>query len=291
MRFSNKVQRNQHPQARLIPETVWSEIFRDNSFPEFLIPLMDMSNEELIEHLPSLECEEREKAWIGIVFSHSTMQNNHLIDIGVRLGLSISELLNLSVMLGDTTNHLDLLMSLAQQELYSDSVFERYLSRIEKAAQFGHLNVLSYLIGIIESNASHDLNTVKAFKLAASNGHLDVLNYLEEKAPCELQEMIAAGTFDAFLQAVCHGHLDVLKYLAEKAPRKLQEMIAAYHFDAFQQAAFHGHLDVLRYTEEKSLDKLQEMLVADTFDAFRCGSFSDHLDMLDCFGEKALDKF
>ncbi|WP_115706958.1 hypothetical protein [Legionella sainthelensi] len=219
MQFFNESQRNQHPEARLIPQVIWDEIFYDELFPDSLILWMNMTCEELQKQLFLIPEKEKDKAWMAIAYSHPDMDNRQLINIGERFGFSVSDLLNLAVMLGDSAKHLALLKLLSQNEFYTDSILHGSL-RFQRAAQSGHLNGLKYLIELIQFKVSHRM----------------------------LDEMIAKDNFYVFRAAAEHGHLDVLKYLVEKSPRQqLQEMISAISFYAFRQAVTKKHLSVVLY--------------------------------------------
>jgi ankyrin repeat protein len=286
MQFSNKDQRNQHPQARLIPEAVWSEVFRNDSFPDSLCSWMNMSYEELKEQSMSVPSEEKNMVWIAIAISHPTLKNQQLIEIGEHWGLSALELLNLAVMVGDDPKHLELVTSLSQKTPYSNTPLSNYCLIIQRSAKCGHLKTLEYFIELIESNTPDKLQDLiaadnfYAFRETASYGHLDVLKYLEKKAPDTLQDMIAADSFYAFRVAASYGHLDVLKYLEKKEPDKLQDMIAARNFSAFRVAAIEGYFDVIEYLAKKAPDTLQNMIAARGFQACQSAAIHGHLDVL-----------
>lgn len=284
MQFYSKSQKEKHPQVNLIPGAVWSEIFINNSIPDFIIPWMSLSYENLQKELTSVSNENKDKAWVAIIYSHPEMENQRIIDLGEQLGLSTSEMLNLAVILGDSPKHLDLLKKLSKKEPYSTNNFKNYSLRIQRAAQFGHLDILKYLIGVITSFKAFFIGVIEAFKSI----HLGFPNYFIEiiksfKTSHKQQNIIAADNFAAFQLAAERGHLDVLKYLAEKAPDKFSNMI----FYAFRSTVEHGHLDVLKYLEEKiTSDKLQEMIAANNFEAFRLAITSGHLNVLNYLAEK-----
>ncbi|KTD62275.1 ankyrin repeat protein [Legionella santicrucis] len=290
MRFFNEIQRNQHPQACLIPEIVWSEIFNDNVFPNVLFSWMSMPYVVLKKQLTSTIDVEKNKAWMAIVLSHPTLNNQQLIELGDILGLCDSELLNLVVMLSNNTNHLELLRQYSQKEfneIDSFSVIKNYSLRIQRVAKLGYLNTLEYLIGMIEPKVTksqlQDIMThdsCAAFREAAGQGHLDVLQFLETKVPDKLHEMMEATNYYAFRWAANQGHLAVLRYLESKMPEKLSDMIKAGAFCAFRFAASHGHLEVLKYLQEKAPDKMLKMLKTNTFIAFQLAVLKGHLPVV-----------
>ncbi|KTC92178.1 ankyrin repeat domain-containing protein [Legionella cincinnatiensis] len=290
MRFFNEIQRNKHPQACLIPEIVWSEIFSDNVFPNVLISWMSMPYEVLKKQLTPAIDVEKNKAWIAIVLSHPTLNNQQLIELGDMLGLCNSELLNLVVMLSNNTNHLELLKQYSQKEFSERdtfSVVENYALRIQRVAKLGYLNTLESLIGMIEpkvtKNQLQDIMThysCAAFCGASEQGHLDVLKFLETKVPEKLPDMIEATNYYAFRWAAKRGHLAVLRYLESKMPEKLQDMIKAGSFCAFRFAASQGYLEILKYLQEKAPDKMLKMLKTNTFIAFQLAVLKGHLPVV-----------
>ncbi|KTD58216.1 ankyrin repeat protein [Legionella sainthelensi] len=290
MHFFNEIQRKQHPQAGLIPEAVWSEIFNDNEFPNSLISWMSMPYDVLKKKLTSISDAEKNKAWIAIALSHPSLNNQQLLELGDLLGLCNSERLNLVVMLSNHTNHLELLTRYSQQEfneIDSFSVVKNYSLRVQRVAKLGYLNTLEYLIETIEPKVTRSqlqelitYDSCAAFRGAAEGGHLDVLKFLEAKVSDKLHDMMEAQNYYAFRWAANQGHLAVLRYLESKMPEKLQDMIKAGAFCAFRFAASHGHLEVLKYLQEKAPDKMLKMLKRNNFIAFQLAAIKGHLPVV-----------
>lgn len=288
MQFFNEAQRNLHPQIGLISRPIWSEVFKDSSIPDFIIPWMSMPSQELIKQLPHLRKEDKNKAWVAIACSHPTMDNQQLIEAGKNLGLNPTEMFDLAVMLGDSSNHLELLTIFSKQES-SDNILKRYEPRINRATECGHINALNFCIHAVVSQATYK-TIIPSFQLAAANGHLNILGYLENLAPKYLQDLIAADNFKAFSMAVANGHLNVLNYLQNKSPDKLQEMIDADEYKSFRQAAGGGHLDVLKFLEEKACHKFQDMITVYNYDAYQSAAENGRIEVLKYFEEKAPNK-
>lgn len=290
MHFLNEIQRSQHPQAGLIPETVWSEIFNDNEFPNTLISWMDMPYEVLKKKLTSTIDIEKNKAWIAIALSHPSLNNQQLLELGDVLGLCTSEFLNLVVLLGNKTNHLELLKRYLQKEfneIDSFTMVKNYSLRIQRVAKLGYLNTLEYLLEAIEPKLTRSqlqdmitYDSCAAFRGAAEQGHLDVLRFLETKIPDKLHDMIEAHNYYAFRWAANQGHLAALRYLESKMPEKLQDMIKAGSFCAFRFAASHGHLEVIKYLQEKAPDKMLKILKKNNFIAFQLAAMKGHLSVV-----------
>ncbi|KTD69777.1 ankyrin repeat protein [Legionella santicrucis] len=287
-----------HPLASMIPQEVWIEVFKGwISVSDFTIELMDTPNEQLKRKLCNRHVK-RDETWMAIALSHPTMSNRELIEIGMYLRLDYSDLLDLAVMLGDSPKNLELLKMLSEQEPYSNTLFENYSLRIQRAALGGHIKTLTYLIDNIKLKASDkgeviDLCSIisqrdyAAFRNAAGRGHLEILEYLEELAPHKIAEMIAAQYFHAMQSAAMYGHMNVLKYLDKKQPGKLQDKIYDSKFLLASWAASGGHLDVLKFFEEKiTNDLFQRMIEANDFSAFKGAARFGKLDVLMYLKEK-----
>lgn len=250
----NKYQRNKYPQTRLIPALVWSEIFGDGYFPDYLLSWMSLSYEDLNKQITPIVDEEKDKAWIALAFSHFDCEPDKFVEMGGNLGLSISKMLDLAVMLGDSPKHLELIQMLYQKEIYSLENIKNYSLRLQESSKFGHLNLLKYQIEVIESfrgsQLIDDLITMDNFGVfgqAAEHNQLEIMKYLVEKMPDKVEDMIAADNYHAYGAATLNGHADIVKYLAEKAPDKLDDMIASDNFFALRWAVKWSCASVVQY--------------------------------------------
>lgn len=250
----NKKQQNQHPQTHVIPPLVWSEIFTDGYFPEYLISWMSMPYEDLRKQLTPVVDEEKDKAWLALAFSQFEFESGKLLDMGANLGLSISKIIDLAVMLGDSSKHLEFLQMLYQREPYSFKNFKNYSLRLQRASQFGHLNLLKYQIELIKSFSGSQImddliaaDNFGVFSEAARHNQLEIMRYLVEKMPNKVQEMIASGSYNAYEASMVNGHIDVVKYLTEKAADNLNEMIASNNFFALRWAEGKNYFEIVQY--------------------------------------------
>ncbi|KTD59631.1 ankyrin repeat protein [Legionella sainthelensi] len=248
----NKEQQNQHPQTRAIPALVWSEIFTDGYFPDYLISWMSMPYEDLSKQFTPVVDEEKDKAWLALAFSQSEFESGKLLDIGTNLGLSISKMIDLAVVLGDSQKHLELLQMLYKKEPYSFENFKNYSLRLQRASKFGHLNLLKYQIELIESFSGSQT----------------------------MDDLIATDNFGVFLEAARHNQLVIMKYLVEKRPEKVQEMIASDSYNVYAAAMLNGHIDIVKYLTEKVADNLNEMIASDNFFALRWAVRSNYCEIV-----------
>jgi len=199
--------RMQHPQAKLIPGAVWSEIFR-YEIANFELKLMSMPPHELraklIEMKDNLCDEEKLKSLFCCAYKEPVLNDAFLHEM-------------------------------------CDAI---QLPSYVRVALWAVTGRIGFLIEIFNSEREKYIDDL-AFKLTAGVGHLDVMNELMRLAPTRVQEMIAANQFGAFVAAAEGGHLDVMRELMRLAPTRVQEMIAAKGFIAFGAAADDGHLDVM----------------------------------------------
>lgn len=168
MKFSTHEERMQHSQAKLIPQTIWDRYFL-KGLPNSLIPLMQASEEHvLLDRLKAIPLPSSTSdilcLWLGIAFSHPEFNSESLQRIGGMLGMSDELMFHAAVLWNDENYFKDLMTKYSTSSLQGMIAADNYL----------------------------------AFRLAAENGHLSILQFLAEKAPEKLQEMIAARFYVRF---------------------------------------------------------------------------------------------
>jgi hypothetical protein len=218
MKFRSENERMQHPQARLIPLSVWKDVFYSRELSDFQLTLMQTTPSDLGNYLASLDDADLQahnkgkkiQDWFAMAYSHPDITDDLLMDFAGRLNLSDEQLFCLTAEIGKR------------------SLLERLMERAPDKVQ-----------GMIAAN------NYEAFWKAAKNGHLPVMERLMERAPDNVQGMISAGGYEAFRYAAKNGHLPVMERLMERAPDKVQDMIAANNYEAFWKAAENGHLPVM----------------------------------------------
>ena len=296
--FKTYAERMQHPQARLIPESMWNDgTLFDCSLPDIMLPLMTASNEELITRLnnsaPTLSLFKLKKlAWLSIALSHPDLELLTLREIATQLHLDSTTLFQLLAIMGNK-KHLDEFLNESLNPSVQELIQAKSFSAAYRyAAANGHIGILDYL----ESKAPDQVQAMiqaddfYAYRNAAFNGHLGVLEHLESKAPEQIQAMIQANKFSAYRYAAANGHLGVLDYLESKAPDQIQAMIQADNFSAYWNAATNGHLGVLEHLESKAPDQIQAMIQAYNFSAYRNAAENGHLGVLEHLESKAPDQ-
>ncbi|EGG15191.1 hypothetical protein DFA_10017 [Cavenderia fasciculata] len=100
---------------------------------------------------------------------------------------------------------------------------------IEFAAQFGHLDIISY----IAKEPNHLLFTSKTFELAAQSGNLELVKFIHQQcAPYSELVMNKAATY---------GHLNVCKWIHENVNG------ITFSAEIFDGAAINGHIHVVEW--------------------------------------------
>ena len=139
-------------------------------------------------------------------------------------------------------------------------------SPLSIACKHGHVDVVEYLIGLgkINVNAKFNGNTVLA--LAIAYDHLDVVKVLVKKGHADLNATNCEG-YNALMMAVGHDKCDMVAYFVEECHADV-EAKESHGRTAFLQAAFYWHPDVVKYLVE---------------------SAKARVDVRDCKGNTAMD--
>ncbi|OYV56353.1 MAG: hypothetical protein B7X00_00230, partial [Legionella sp. 21-45-4] len=184
LKFKTEEARMQHPQASLIPTSMWNSynLFKE-SLHEALLELMVASDVELDTVLSNSLAKVRANrltslAWLAIALSHPELEFSRLQEIAKQLNLDNTRLFHLLTTLGNS----DYLIHFMEEQ-------QDQIQAMIAADDF------------------------YAYWSAAQNGHLPVLEHLESQAPDQIQAMIAAYDFYAYQYAAKNGHLPVLEHL------------------------------------------------------------------------------
>lgn len=266
----NKENYQQHPQIRLIPWTIWVNLFRCFISPHEL-SLMTLPYEEAVSvFLSKSECMEQMRQLVCMYYAHSDINTQQFFQDISSKGAKKEAVFVLAALTGrlEILNTLcDLLKS---SEVKGMLKAENYYA-FRSAAANGHLEFINRFCELIPTEVVVMIKSYRydAFCRAAENGHLDVLNRLCELAPAEVMKMINAENYYAFRWAAGNGHLDVVNRLCELAPAEVLVMIQAENYDAFRWAAGNGHLDVVNRLCELTPTEIVAMIQAENYYALR----------------------
>ncbi len=283
MVYVSEAKRLNHPQARLIPESMWRTIFYYD-LSKYEIMFMTCSYDELLNNLTdiaTLDSLQKMRICYVITLSHNTLSNEILIHIYNKIGISNNSLFVLGAVLGS----LSLFQQIAASVLPVDT--ECMVSAFIMAAAHGNMSVMREIIKLAPDKLMDMIaaENYSAFRFAAANGHLLVLQELLEFAPDKAQEMIESMEYEAFLLSARYGHLPVmqmlwLQMLRILTPDQLINIIAKNNYMLFRMVAENGHLLVLQELIRLAPDRKLNMIEANDFEPFRDTAKLSHLTAL-----------
>jgi len=272
-----------HPQARLIPESMWRMIF-SYELSKYEIMFMTLSHEALLPHLTevvALDNSQKMRICYVITLSHVELSNKELIHIYNTIGIPNNSLFVLGAVLG----HLSLFQQIATSVLPVDT--ECMESAFIMAAAHGNLLVMRELIKLAPDKLMEMIaaESYSAFRFAAANGHLLVVEELLKFAPDKAQEMIESTDYEAFLLSTRYGHLSVMQMLRLQmlkilTPDQLTNIIEKNNYMLFRMVAENGHQLVLQELIRLAPDKRLNMIKANDFEPFRDTAELGHLTAL-----------
>ncbi|CZH56948.1 Uncharacterised protein [Legionella pneumophila] len=250
-KFKTDEERMKHPQAKLIPSSMWNdnELFCE-TLNDTVLSLMKVTEKDLMYRLtnaiPKLNnLWLKKQAWLAIALSHPNLELSMLEQVAKLLGLEDSKIFSLLAILG----------------------------KVHLLAEFVKRHAQSHILELIASNS------FSVYRKAAENGHIDVLDYLETLVkPKQVIQMIRAVDFSAYRDAARNGHLDVLKNLEGKAPDLVLSMIKAENFYAYRLAAARGNIEILKHLEANVPNLITDMVKAEDFYAFRKAFENGHIE-------------
>lgn len=114
-----------------------------------------------------------------------------------------------------------------------------HYSPLDKASEFGHLEIVKYLV---DNGANVTACDNWAVRYACKKGHIDVVKYLISKGADPLD-------YDnhSIRMACEHGHLELVKYLVSQGTDTADKRLWWLAWES-------GHLDVIKYLADLGLD-------------------------------------
>jgi len=284
MKFNTETQRLAHPQAGLIPQSLWDALFKNElTDTEMMLLQADMTQdqEHILEALQDLSPiyilgDQKLRAGVCILLGHPEY-SEALIQNAEALTLSPDDLLNIAVM----TNRNDLISSIIAK--YPNT--KNWLgSAFLNACRIGNIDALEQLTAYSPENvyAMIESKDYKALVNAAKNNQLPVMTWLMQKlAPDERQEMLVKS--HAFSDAALNGPLSAMEWLLNQLDdaNARSIMIKGYDYNAFNNAAENGHLHIMEWIMQQSLpDERHAMLTQEQNPAFHDAAKNGHLHVM-----------
>ncbi|MDF1827780.1 MAG: hypothetical protein P1U39_05830 [Legionellaceae bacterium] len=265
MRFNSEAERMEHPQARLIPLSVWE---RDDLFNQELsdyeLTLMKTAPSDLDDDLASFTREKKYTAWLALAYAHPDMDDALLLRFADRLGLSNDDCFKLTVIVGK----LSLLHKMIEtngRQIQSMIAAGRYGVFLD-AVKHGHLDVVNCLIDKLTELAPDEVQAMisihgdRGFISAMSRGFLPIMERLLELEPAIMDRV----TYEWIQKAVINGHLPVIERVffifSRQSVPSPKAMIQAENYQLCHDAAFMGHLPLLKYLMGYEQHHAQDML-------------------------------
>lgn len=116
---------------------------------------------------------------------------------------------------------------------------------MEKAARYGHLDVLKYLISLYSERTNSHINIKNLLEEAASEGHLHIVEYLKSLESKYGKIDMKGIIEDILVMSSRRGHLNSFRYFTQ-SPHVL-EMVQYPNFDSIiVNIARLGELDILK---------------------------------------------
>lgn len=258
MIFNNEAERMQHPQGRIIPNSLWNSFFRTNELSEELIQSMQATDGIILDSYiaamqPQLKYnDDKARSWLCLILSHTDVSFEQFDHWADQLSMSPELLFQTAAAWGnkDYFQHL-ITMHEIDGSLQSLIAANNYFA-YQQAAEQGHLLILTCL----ESNAPQSITKMirsrdyEAFLIASRRGHLSIIqHFMDQLNPKDQVHMISDGSFSAFIAAAQNGRLDILNYLVEQTRDLgiLQNMLSEGGFTAFRWAAMYNQHDTVNY--------------------------------------------
>lgn len=302
IRFANEEERQNHPEARLIPEYLWNEwdLFY-GEIDEIFVPLLTkLPDQTLIQYLEILLNSipfdnlsdyriQKNKfiAFICIIFGQKELTPEALRSVSVKLQLTDIQLFHLLAQTGQLEYLRWFVSQLSPERLHA--IFnERWFAGFIQAAKNGHVEVMAYLEELFTVLHREDLlkaQAESAYWLAAERGHCQAMIRIENKFPEHVQYLIKQHNYIAYRKSSEEGKIVVMRHLEEKTD-DLQAMISQQGlFASYRCAAGNGHLDVLVHHEELMPDFIQDMVQQDHYEPFIKAAENGHLHVIQHFEE------
>jgi hypothetical protein len=302
IRFTNEEERQNHPEARLIPEYLWKEwdLFHGEIDEIFLPLLTKLSDQALLQYLEillnSIQFDnladyqiQKNKfiAFICIIFGHKELTPELFNTVAVILQLTDLQLFHLLAQTGQLEYLRRFVNQLSPEHLHA--IFnERWFAGFTLAAKNGHVNVMEYLEQLFSALHREDLlkaQAESAYWLAAERGHCQAMIRIEYKFPNHIQYLINQGNYIAYRKASEEGKMVVMRHLEEKTD-DLPAMISQQGlFASYLCAAGKGHLDVLVHHEELMPDFIHDMVQQNHYEPFVKAAENGHLHVIKHFEE------
>lgn len=262
--FKTKAERMQHPQAKLIPDSIWasSRLFA-NSLDDAVLAMMQASDEDLTSRFDSLPkltnkpltskapLELRMAAFVGIALSHPNLPFSVFKSLNVQFDFHPRLVVELFTILGYEAHLLEYMNTLSPSEVSYVNYANFYYYKL--AAEQGRLSSMKRLETYDELKDRKDADYVEVYLLAASKGQLEAMHHLETYG--KLKDTLVPKLYKVYQLAAENGQLEAMRHLEKMGPLNVR---ADYYNIVYGLAASNGHVSVMQHLETKATTAEQQ---------------------------------
>jgi ankyrin repeat protein len=193
---------------------------------------------------------------------HAAAENGHielveyLLDKGTAIDAT-SKTMDTSLHYAAKSGNLQLVKFFLEKNpnIYLSKNIEGHMA-LHIAAQYGHVAIVTALLGPSYLKHIEKNDIFETFRLAAENGHLDTLKALLEENVFSNKLEIFSDT-SVLYRAVKMGHLHVVEFLLDQ-PEMLSALQAKDDFSVFHVAAENADIDLVEFFLKKTASLLSE---------------------------------
>lgn len=281
--------RMQHPQAKLIPQSVWEAHNFSFPLPGVIAELMTLSTKDIQQYTKYKEVPPRlrNEVWLGFALAHPDLELSTLEFVAEKIDILNKGLFLSLLMTVGNQQQITAFLKRSYKALGMYIPYDNYLVYRLTAGR-GNIDTLRFLEDAMPGFFPIMLGSgdYAAYLMAAKNGHRSILEYLEARLIKEnskaisVQEMVDCSDFLSYRMAALAGHDHILEYLEKKFPKLLPSMIEAQNFGGYQMAAKGGHLEMLKRMEATAGPKAQKMIDTASFSGYVLAAEENHVEIL-----------
>jgi len=269
MKFKTEKERLMHPQAKLIPQNLWIDVFVSH-FDEIDAEFFSKPLDSLLNDWPSnWTSNEKQCALVILLIRYPDIERDKLLSfVECSPQINIETLFYFSVSLGLV--HLLNDIKKLNKSLISRVVNDPDSTDFYTAVKNGHTNVLDWHLE--QAPKGWFSHTIKvAFCRAIEYGQLDCLKWIVKQVPDELDSMFEQNNYYAFRLAAENG--PILMQLVEQVPKKkLWGIVKIQNCYVLHYAARSGQLETLKWIAEQVPKEFCDI----SYMIFRDAAVNDH---------------
>ncbi len=286
MKFLSETERMEHLQARLIPHTLWIQLFH-KTLSNAQLALMQATDADLmsqsklislLEPIARYSWIDTKCAWLAIALTHPCINDEVLQDVATQLKLPANELLNLAIIFGNSRFFEKIIGGYVEPEQQTKMLKNNKFAVFNWALTTGNLEAFDRLLTLAETNQIPMIDILQsdyrdhdnALYWAAKSGNIegfDRVVQLARKHHMRIKDMLYC-TYDTYSLnalscAVLSGNIEMINHVV-----KLAKDISKKEHSWFRK--------------QSQLDIVQAMLKANYYVPFRMAIENGNLAVINC---------